>query len=65
MKVIIGEKDKVTPIFEVEHYFNSIIKRENISIIISIIKDMDHECYDEENLNHLYEEVRSFFKIND
>ncbi|MBY9018523.1 MAG: alpha/beta fold hydrolase [Candidatus Lokiarchaeota archaeon] len=52
MKVIIGEKNKVTPIFEVEHYFNSIIKRENISII----KDMDHECYDEENL-----EVRSFF----
>jgi len=40
MKVIIGEKDKVTPIFEVEHYFNSVIKPENIIII----KDMDHEC---------------------
>ncbi len=50
MKIIIGEKDKVTPIIEVEHYFKSI--RENISII----KDMDHECYTE---------VYSFFKIND
>ncbi|MHA1107429.1 MAG: alpha/beta hydrolase family protein [Promethearchaeota archaeon] len=61
LKVIIGEKDKVTPIFEVEHYFNSIIKPENIIII----KDMDHECYNEENLIHLHEEVFSFFKIND
>ena len=62
MKVIIGEKDKVTPIFEVEHYFKSVIKkRENISIV----KDMDHECYNKENLDLLREEVHSFFKIND
>ena len=61
MKVIIGENDKLTPMYEVEHYFNSIIKRENVSII----KDMDHECCTEENLNHLHEEAHSFFKVND
>ena len=61
MKVIIGENDKITPISEVERYFNSVIKHKNISII----KDMDHECYTEENLDHLHEEVNSFFKIND
>jgi len=59
MMVITGEKDKVTPIFEVEHYFKSVIKRENITII----RDMDHECYNEENLDQLHETVHSFFKI--
>lgn len=58
-KIITGEKDKVTPISEV----NEIIKRSNLRSEIVFIKDMDHEIADESEIDEVNEEIRRFFEF--
>ncbi|TFG06645.1 MAG: alpha/beta fold hydrolase, partial [Promethearchaeota archaeon] len=58
LKVIIGDKDKITPILEVQETFAD----SNIIPEISVINNMDHECMEEEECNEIQKEIDSFFR---
>ncbi|MFX0071904.1 MAG: alpha/beta hydrolase family protein [Candidatus Hermodarchaeota archaeon] len=61
LKIITGERDKITPINEIDEVFKS----SNLIPEISIIKNMDHECIEEEDFEEINNEiVNFFFKIN-
>jgi alpha/beta superfamily hydrolase len=59
LKIIIGEKDKVTPLNEVKLF----IKKLKKDINFSIIPEMDHEAFDEEDLKKIEEEIKEFFAL--
>ncbi|MFX1453473.1 MAG: alpha/beta hydrolase family protein [Promethearchaeota archaeon] len=57
LKVIIGENDKITPISEV----NQIFKNLNINYELSVIKGVDHDLIDDEELEKLNKEIIKFY----
>ncbi len=57
-KIIIGNRDKITPLSEV----NEITKCANINPEIIVIENMDHECAEDEELEEVSEEIKKFFK---
>ena len=58
--IIIGEIDKITPISEVKN----IIRNSNIIPEIVIIKGMDHECIEDEDLEVVKIKIEDIFRIN-
>ena len=58
LKIVIGENDKITPIFEAKRF----IKQSNITSSLSIIKNMDHDCLNEEEQDNLNREIFDYFK---
>lgn len=58
MKVIIGENDKMTPLYEVQ----TILSKANIVYELSIIDNMDHNYVDDEELEKLNKEIINYFK---
>ena len=56
--IIIGEKDKITPISEV----NSIMKKSNIMPELVIIKDMDHQCIEDEDLKEVRKNIETILR---
>ena len=58
--IIIGEKDKITPISEV----NGVMKNSNLIPEIVIIKDMDHQCIEDKELEEVRKKIEDIFKIN-
>jgi len=57
-KIIIGENDKITPLTEIE----SIKQAANITPSIFVIKGMDHECMEDNEIKKLKLEIQHFFK---
>ncbi len=58
--IIIGDKDKITPISEV----NNIMQHSNLIPEILIIKNMDHQCIEDEDLDEVRKKIENIFKIN-
>jgi len=58
--IIIGEIDKITPISEV----NDVMKNSNLIPEIIIIKNMDHQCIDDEDLEEVRKKIEDIFKID-
>lgn len=58
--IIIGEIDKITPIFEVKN----IMKNSNLIPKIIIIKNMDHQCIENEDLEQVRKKIEDFLKID-
>ena len=58
--IIIGEIDKITPISEV----NNIMKNSNLIPEITIVKDMDHQCIEDEDLERVRKKIEDIFKID-
>lgn len=61
LKIVIGERDKVTPISEV----NFLQQNSNIFTEVAIIKDMDHYSLEDEQLEDINGEIKEFFKKDD
>ncbi|MBD3211559.1 MAG: hypothetical protein GF311_03045 [Candidatus Lokiarchaeota archaeon] len=59
LKIIIGEKDKITPLNEVKLFINKLKKDVNLSII----PEMDHEAFDEADLKKIEQEIKKFFTL--
>ena len=57
LKIIIGEMDKVTPISEINDFFQNA----NNFPEISIIKHMDYDCIEDEDIDKLNEEIKKYF----
>lgn len=58
LKLIIGEEDRVTPVSETD-----IIKGANLEVDLAIIECMDHMCGEDEEIEQVNKEIKSFFKI--
>ncbi len=58
LKIIIGEIDKVTPISEVDY----IQQKSNILCEVAIIKGMDHNWIENEEIEEINKEIEQFFK---
>ena len=58
LKIIIGEEDKITPLFEVNESFQSA----NITPEITVISYMDHECIEEEDIEKITDEIISILQ---
>ncbi|MEE9379605.1 MAG: alpha/beta fold hydrolase [Candidatus Lokiarchaeia archaeon] len=58
MKVVIGENDKITPLFEVK----TILNHTNIRYELSLIENMDHNYVDDEEFEKLNKEIINYFK---
>jgi pimeloyl-ACP methyl ester carboxylesterase len=57
--IIIGEKDKTTPLSEA----NKILKNSNLIPELVIIKDMEHQCIEDEDLEAVRKRIEDLFKI--
>lgn len=57
LKIIIGSDDKITSAKEVK----KLIKSQDKEIELSIIENMDHEPYEENEINKIREEIKLFF----
>ena len=58
LKIIIGEEDRVTPLSEIDMIKeNSILEYD-----CSVIQCMDHECGDDEEIEQVNNEIKSFFE---
>lgn len=60
LKIIIGEIDKFTPISEVDY----IQQKSNILCEVAIIKGMDHNCIEDEEIEEINKEIEQFFSKN-
>jgi len=58
LKLIIGDEDRVTPISEV-----NILKEANLDLDHVIIECMDHSCGNDEEIEQVNKEIKSFFKM--
>lgn len=58
LKIITGDEDKITPLLEVNEIF------QNASVVpeISLIKCMDHECVEEEEIEKINNEIKNFLQ---
>jgi esterase/lipase len=59
LKIIIGEKDKLTPLEEVHEIF----KESNVIPEIVKIEDMDHQTENTEQENRINSEIEKFFSV--
>lgn len=59
IKVIIGENDKITPLSEVNELLG-LIKKDSEFVII---EDMDHNFFDDEDIDQKNREIKNFFKL--
>ncbi|MFX1568182.1 MAG: alpha/beta hydrolase family protein [Promethearchaeota archaeon] len=57
MKIITGECDKITPLSEVKKIINQIKNK----IELYVIKNMDHDCINEDELEILKREILNYF----
>ena len=57
--IIIGDKDKITPLSEV----NKIMENSNLIPELVIIKDMDHQCIEDDDLEIVRKKIEDVFKI--
>ncbi|MFX1337076.1 MAG: alpha/beta fold hydrolase [Promethearchaeota archaeon] len=58
--IIIGEKDKITPLSEV----NKIMKNSNLIPELVLIKGMDHQCIEDEDLEAVRQKIEEILKID-
>jgi dipeptidyl aminopeptidase/acylaminoacyl peptidase len=59
LKIITGEKDKVTQLSELD-VFNQIDKP-HLDVDLCVIEDMDHEPIDDEKIQKIAKEIQNFF----
>lgn len=57
LKVILGEVDKITPLSEVKEILRNHLKK----VELVIIKNMDHDCADDNSLARINKEIEFFF----
>jgi len=57
IKIIIGDKDKITPLSELDIFQNTAITTEKL-----LIEGMDHEIMNDEDLEKINEQIKVFFK---
>jgi alpha/beta superfamily hydrolase len=58
LKIVLGNVDRITPIFEVEE----VMQNSNIEYELALIENMDHDIINEEDLLQINKEIRKFFK---
>ncbi len=58
LKIVIGEKDKITPISEVKE----IMQHSKIKYELAIINNMGHQSIDDEELMNVNKEIKKFFE---
>ncbi|MFO7794669.1 MAG: alpha/beta hydrolase family protein [Promethearchaeati archaeon] len=57
LKIIMGEDDKITPLKEV----NFLVKNQHKDLILIVIKDMDHEPFEDNEFEKIKSEIKLFF----
>lgn len=58
LMIIIGEDDKITPLKEV----NFLVKTQHKDLILIVIKEMDHEPFEDHEFEKIENEIKLFFR---
>ncbi|MFW9771838.1 MAG: alpha/beta hydrolase family protein [Candidatus Thorarchaeota archaeon] len=58
LKIILGEADKITPLSEVK----DILKNHLKDVELVIIRNMEHDCVDDNNFTRINKEIKFFFQ---